>query len=113
MHRASLAALTLYHPLWWSNECQAGFEATKIRAALLQGDEHYVGHAICYFSQKFKKRQLHYSTTENVLALQHFRVYLGSSPIPIIVFSDYIPLVFLSHMQIPYVQVFVTPRLQH
>lgn len=76
---------------FWSNQNSG--------AALLQWDEHYLGYPIFYFSKKFMKRQLHYSTTEKealalLLALQHFRVYLGSSPIPSIVFSDYYPLVF-------------------
>ena len=68
-------------------------------AVLLQEDECGVDHPICYFSRKFKKHQLHYSTIEKealalLLALQHFEVYLGSSSVPTIVFSDHNPLGF-------------------
>ena len=66
----------------------------------MSGVEHPVG----YFSKKFKKHQLHYSTIEKealalLLALQHFEVYLGSSSMPTVVFSDHNPFVFLAQMQ--------------
>ncbi len=58
---------------------------------------------LSYFSRKFNKHQLNYSTIEKealalLLALQHFEVYLGSSNLPVIVFTDHNPLVFLSRM---------------
>lgn len=47
---------------------------------------------------------MNYSTIEKealalLLALQHFEVYIGSSSIPVQVFTDHNPLVFLSQMQ--------------
>lgn len=59
---------------------------------------------MCYFSKKFKRHQLHYSTIKKealalLLALQHFEVNLGSNSTPITVFSDHNPLVFLRQMQ--------------
>lgn len=57
----------------------------------------------CFFSRKFNKHQSNYSTIEKetlalLLALQFFEVYLGSSSLPTIVFTDHHPLVFLSRM---------------
>lgn len=116
----------------WSEECRMAFEAAKVLlcsepvlaapnftrpfklevdasalgagAVLLQEDVRGIDHPICYFSKKFKRHQLHYSTIEKealslLLALQHFEVYLGSSHVPTIVFSDHNPLVFLTRMQ--------------
>lgn len=119
-------------PFQWSEKCQSSFEAAKallcsapvlaapnfVRpfklevdasalgagAVLLQEDDRGIDHPVCYFSKKFLKHQLHYSTIEKealalLLALQHFEVYLRSSPVPTIVFSDHNPLVFLTQMQ--------------
>ena len=60
-------------------------------------------HPICYFSRKFNKHQINYSTIEKealgpLLALQFFEVYVGSSALPVIVYTDHNPLVFLSRM---------------
>lgn len=60
-------------------------------------------HPISYFSAKFKKHQLNYSTIEKetlalLLALQHFHVYVGSTNIPVSVYTDLNPLVFLAQM---------------
>lgn len=73
-------------------------------AVLLQEDKYGIDHPVCYFSKKFKKHQLHYSTIEKealalLLALQHFEVYVSSNPAPTTVFSDHNPLVFLKQMQ--------------
>lgn len=51
---------------------------------------------MCYFSRKYNKHQMKYSTIEKetlalLLALQQFEVYVGST-------SDHNPLVFLSRM---------------
>lgn len=78
--------------------------AFGVGALFLQGYERGIDHPICYFSKMFEKHQLHYSTIEKealalLLALQHFEVYLGSSPVPTIVFSDHSPLVFQIQMQ--------------
>ncbi len=37
-------------------------------------------------------------TLAMLLALQHFEVYIGSSPTPVVVYTDNNPLVFLSQM---------------
>ena len=73
-------------------------------AVLLQEDKDGVDHPVCYYSKKFNKSQQHYSTIEKeclalVLALQHFEVYLSSSSLPIHVFSDHNPLVFISRVK--------------
>lgn len=57
---------------------------------LLDGDED-VCHPVCYFSVKFKRHQLNYSTIENetlamLLALQRFEVYVGSSFSPVTIY---------------------------
>jgi len=72
-------------------------------AVLLQEDKNHVEHPVCYFSRKFNKHQCNYSTIEKealalLLALQYFEVYIGSSPLPVIVYTDHNPLVFLSRM---------------
>lgn len=115
----------------WTPECQYAFESAKsllshapvlaapdvsrpfqleidasavgAGAVLLQENIDGVGHPVSYFSHKFNKYQLNYSTIEKdtlalLLALQHFEVYVGSSPLPVVVFTDHNPLVFLSRM---------------
>ncbi|KAG1952330.1 gag-pol fusion protein [Pimephales promelas] len=72
-------------------------------AVLLQEDKNHVEHPVCYFFRKFNKHQCNYSTIEKealalLLALQYFEVYIGSSPLPVIVYTDHNPLVFLSRM---------------
>lgn len=116
----------------WSPACQAAFESAKALlcnapvlaapcftrpfklevdasacgagAVLLQEDSQSIDHPVSYFSKKFNKHQLNYSTIEKealslLLALQYFEVYLGSSSQPVSVFTDHNPLVFLAHMQ--------------
>ncbi len=78
--------------------------ATGAGAVLLQEDVHGIDHPVCYFSQKFLKHQLNYSTIEKealalLLALQYFEVYVGSSSLPLVAFTDHNPLVFLSRMR--------------
>jgi len=73
-------------------------------AVLLQEDDEGVEHPVCYFSKKFNKSQRNYSTIEKeclalVLALQHFEVYVTSSSLPIVVYSDQNPLVFIHKMK--------------
>lgn len=115
----------------WSPGCQAAFDAAKALlssapvlaapnyerpfqlevdasahgagAVLFQEDRYGVDHPVCYFSKKFNKHQLNYSTIEKealalLLSLQQFEVYLGSSSQPVQVFTDHNPLVFLSRM---------------
>ena len=75
-------------------------------AVLLQEDDDGVEHPVCYFSKKFNKSQRNYSTIEKeclvlVLALQHFEVYryVSCSSLPIVVYSDHNPLVFIHKMK--------------
>ncbi len=55
-----------------------------------------------FFSHKFIKHQANYSTIEKetlalLLELQFSEVYLGSSNLPTVVYTDHKPLVFPSH----------------
>ena len=73
---------------------------TGAGSVLMQEDGNGVDHPVSYFSKKFNKHQKNYSTIEKeclslILALQHFEVYLASSPSPIVVFSDHNPLIFI------------------
>ena len=73
-------------------------------AVLLQEDELGIDHPVCYYSKKFSGAQCNYSTVEKealalILALQFFEVYVGSSPLPVLVYTDHNPLVFLKQMQ--------------
>lgn len=129
---APLTALTSpLKPFAWSSECQQSFEDLKCLlscnpvlsapnfslpfklevdasavgagAVLLQEDLQGIDHPVAYFSRKFDKHQLRYSTIEKetlalLYALQHFEIYLASSVEPIKVFTDHNPLVFLSRM---------------
>lgn len=129
---APLTALTSpLKPFTWSSECQQSFEDLKwllscnpvlsapnfslpfklevdasavgAGAVLLQEDFQGIDHPVAYFSRKFDKHQLKYSTIEKetlalLYALQHFEVYLVSTGKPIKVFTDHNPLVFLSRM---------------
>ena len=70
----------------------------------MQEDGNGVDHPVSYFSKTFNKHQKNYSTIEKeclslILALQHFEVYLTSSPSPIVVFSDHNPLIFIHKMK--------------
>ncbi|KAM9456054.1 retrovirus-related Pol polyprotein from transposon 17.6 [Clarias gariepinus] len=73
-------------------------------AVLLQEDVTGVEHPVSYFSKKFTRCQMKYSTIEKealalLLALQHFEVYLGGSSNPVVVYTDHNPLIFLGRMQ--------------
>ena len=63
---------------------------TGAGSVLMQEDGNGVDHPVSFFSKKFNKHQKNYSTIEKeclslILALQHFEVYLTSSPSPIVV----------------------------
>lgn len=78
--------------------------ATGAGAVLLQEGTDGLDHPICCFSKKILKHQWNYSTTEKealalLLSLQHFEVYIGSTSIPVVVYTDHNPLVFLSRMK--------------
>lgn len=118
-------------PYVWTEECQRAFDNVKALlcskpvlaapdvtkafklevdasgvgagAVLMQEDNFGIDHPICYFSKKFNKHQLNYSTIEKealalLLAVQYFEVYIGSTCIPVAVYTDHNPLVFLSRM---------------
>eukprot|EP00064_Thunnus_orientalis_P006673 superscaffoldBa00000707_g6691 len=77
--------------------------ATGDGAVLLQDGLDNISHLVSYFSVKFKRHQLNYSTIEKetlamLLALQHFEVYAGSSIPAVVVCTDHNPLVFLNRM---------------
>ncbi len=72
-------------------------------AVLLQMGADGLNHPISFFSKKFHKHQVNYSTIEKealalILALQHFEVYVGSSSQLVTVYTDHNPLVFLQRM---------------
>ena len=59
---------------------------------------------MCYSSKKFNNSQRNYSTIKKecldlVLVLQHFEVYITSSSLPIVVYSDHNPLDFIHKMK--------------
>lgn len=72
-------------------------------AVLLQEDAVGVDHPVSYFSRKFHEYQSKYSTVEKetlalLLVLQHFEVDVGSSSLPVTVYTDHNPFVFLRRM---------------
>ena len=73
-------------------------------AVLVQEASDGLDHPVSYFSKKFLKYQKNYSVVEKetlglVLALEHFDVYLGSTPFKIKVYTDHNPLTFLKTMK--------------
>lgn len=98
-HAPVLAAPNLSKPF----TLEVDASAVGAGAVLLQEDADGVDHPVCYFSRKCNKHQVRYSTIEKetlalLLALRHFEVYVGSSPLPVVVFTDHNPIVFLSRM---------------
>ena len=53
------------------------------------------------FSKKFDEHQRKYSTIEKeaLLSVQHFDVYLNTTLMPVLVYTDHNPLVFLHKMR--------------
>ena len=77
---------------------------TGMGAVLSQVDSHNVEHPVCFHSQKFSKHEKVYSTVEKellglIIALKHFDFYINGSSIPIQVFTDHNPLVFLARVK--------------
>ena len=71
---------------------------------LLQEDSQGIDHPVCYFSRKFNKHQRNYSTVEKetlalLLSLQQFEVYVSASSLPVVVYTDHNPLVFIHKMK--------------
>ena len=101
-----LKAILTTHPVLASPDFDKPFELsidasdTGVGAVLHQIHKG-IKHPIAYFSKKFNEAQRKYSTVEKetlslVLALSHFEIYLSNSPIPIKVYTDHNPLVFLN-----------------
>ena len=73
-------------------------------SVLVQEASDGLDHPVSYFSKKFLKYQKNYSVVEKetlglVLALEHFDVYLGSTPFKIKVYTGHNPLTFLKTMK--------------
>ena len=73
-------------------------------SVLVQEASDGLDHPVSYFSKKFLKYQKNYSVVEKetlglVLALEHFDVYLGSTPFKIKAYTDHNPLTFLKTMK--------------
>ena len=73
-------------------------------SVLVQEASDGLDHPVSYFSKKFLKYQKNYSVVEKetlglVSALEHFDVYLGSTPFKIKVYTDHNPLTFLKTMK--------------
>ncbi|KAG1935513.1 retrotransposable element [Pimephales promelas] len=88
---------------WKGQQPKVDASATGAGAVLMQRGDGDMCKPVCYFSTKFKKHQLNYSTIEKetlamLLALQYFEVYVGSSFLPVTVYTDHNPLVFLARM---------------
>ncbi|KAM8771398.1 retrovirus-related Pol polyprotein from transposon 297 [Acanthopagrus schlegelii] len=90
----------------WDRAFKLEVDASAVGAGavLLQADDLGVDKPLCFFSRKFNRHQLNYSVIEKetlalILALQHFNVYVSSSPV--VVFKDHNPLTFLSSLQSP------------
>ncbi|CAJ1087392.1 uncharacterized protein LOC118469438 [Xyrichtys novacula] len=98
-HAPVLAAPDFSQPF----KLEVDASAVGVGAVLLQEDSDGVDHPVGYFSRKFNKHQVNYSIIEKetlalLWSLQHFEVYVGSSPLPVVVFTDHNPLVFLHRM---------------
>ena len=77
-----------------------------VGGVLLQANELGLEKPVCFFSKKFNSYQLNYSTIEKealalVWALRNFEVYLGSGAVPVVVYTDHNPLLFLNSLQCP------------
>ncbi|XP_076033590.1 uncharacterized protein LOC143020752 [Oratosquilla oratoria] len=73
-------------------------------AVLLQEGEGGSVQPVAYYSKKFNKHQRNYATMEKealslFLALEHFRVYLGSTVHPVRVLTDHNPFTFVERMR--------------
>uniref|UniRef100_A0A8C5E2N5 ribonuclease H n=1 Tax=Gouania willdenowi TaxID=441366 RepID=A0A8C5E2N5_GOUWI len=75
-----------------------------VGAVLLQDDGEGVEHPVSFFSKKLNRHQRWYSTIEKealalIMALEHFEVYVGCSSVPVVIYTDHNPLVFLDRMR--------------
>jgi len=75
-----------------------------VGAVLVQTNDSGERLPVSYFSRKLNKHQLNYATIEKealalLLALQHFQVYVGNPGVPVKVYTDHNPLVFIAKMR--------------
>lgn len=68
-------------------------------AMLIQEDHEGADHLVCYFSKKVLSTNFNTTLSKKdalalLWALQHFEIYVGSSPTVVQVFTDHKPLVF-------------------
>ncbi|XP_076065309.1 uncharacterized protein LOC143039317 [Oratosquilla oratoria] len=107
----SVKALLANAPVLRAPDLQRPFtihvDASEVGAGavlLQEGEEDRVLHPVCYFSKKFLKAQRNYATIEKealalIMALEAFRVYVGSTVHPVQVFTDHNPLTFVERMK--------------
>ncbi|XP_076062441.1 uncharacterized protein LOC143037773 [Oratosquilla oratoria] len=107
----SVKALLANAPVLRAPDLQRPFtihvDASEVGAGavlLQEGKEDRVLHPVCYFSKKFLKAQRNYATIEKealalIMALEAFRVYVGSTVHPVQVFTDHNPLTFVERMK--------------
>ena len=72
-------------------------------AVLMQCNDNSIEHPVCYFYQKFDQHQKNYLTIEKealalLLALQIFDVYVNTTVLPVVIFTNHDPLVFVNKM---------------
>lgn len=75
-----------------------------VGSVLVQDDSQGIEHPVSFFSKKLDKAQRNYSTIEKealslLLSLKHFDVYIESSDVPVQVYTDHNPLVFVHRMK--------------
>ena len=70
---------------------------------LQKEDSQGTDHSVCYFPKKFDEHQQKYSTVEkealSLLLAVHFDVYLNITLMPVLVYTNHNPLVFLYKMR--------------
>ena len=107
---AALKALLCHAPVLAAPDLSKPFKlavdasAFGSGAVLFQTGEDGLDHPVSFFSKKFNRYELNYSTIEKealglMQALQHYEVYLKGHPEPISVLTDNNPLTFIHHMK--------------
>ena len=105
-----IKAMLVTHPILvgpnYNTEFSLSVDASDIGmgAVLTQKDEDRIERPIAYYSKKFHGPHLNYSTIEKealalITALQHFEVYITSSPFTTQVKTDHNPLTFVHRMK--------------
>ncbi|XP_037803946.1 uncharacterized protein LOC119598371 [Penaeus monodon] len=105
----TVKAMLMSSPILISPDFEKGFilyvdaSDTGAGAVLCQADAAGVDHPVCYFSKKFNKHQINYSTIEKetlalILAVRHFEIYLYPTKEAVKIYTDHNPLTFISKM---------------